>query len=220
MPSPQITCYAFENVPPFARGLVRDLRVRWALEECGLDYSTRLIGGGQAAVARDEYTKLQPFGQVPTLQLGELTLFESGAIVLHLAEEHAELMPREPLARAHTKQWMFAALNTVEPQVQNLAEVDLFHADKSWAAERRPLVLEAVHKRLNPVAAHLADRPHLVDEFTAADLLMTSVLRTLRHTTIVEQYPALLAYQQRCEARPAFERALAAQMADFLPWES
>ncbi len=213
-----ITCYAFENVPPFARGLVRDLRVRWALEECGIAYHTRLVGAGPAAVAPADYQKIQPFGQVPSFQDGELTLFESGAIVLHLAEQHEALMPADPVARAHTKQWMFAALNTIESQVQQLAEIDLFHPDANWAKERRPGVHAAVQKRLKPLAACLAGRDYLLDRFTAADLLMTTVLRTARHTTIVAEHPALHAYQQRCEARPAFERALAAQLADFVPW--
>ncbi|MBA3549836.1 MAG: glutathione S-transferase family protein [Nannocystis sp.] len=214
-----ITCYALENVPPVARGVVRDLRVRWALEECGIAYQSRLVGTGPGTLTPAEYLKIQPFGQVPSFQDGELTLFESGAIVLHLAEEHEALMSTDRSARAHTKQWMFAALNTIEPQVQQLAEIDLFHPDAGWVKERRPGVLEAVQRRLKPLAAHLADRDYLLDRFTAADLLMSTVLRTLRHTAIVEEHPALHAYKQRCEARPAFERALAAQLADFVPWQ-
>jgi glutathione S-transferase len=220
MTTSSITCYAFQNVPPFARGLVRDFRVRWALEECGLPYQTRLIGEGPGTIARADYQKVQPFGQVPTIEEGELRMFESGAIVLHLAEQHAALMASEPIARAHTKQWMFSALNTIEPQLQNLAEIDLFHADKGWAKERRPGVLEMIHKRLAPLAAQLEGREYLVDRFSAADLLMVSVLRIVRHTDVVESYPALLTYRLRCEARPAFERALDAQLADFTPWQS
>jgi len=218
MSAAKITCYTWESVPPFAQGLVRDLRVRWALEECGVAYQSRRVGDGPSAIARDEYLKLQPFGQVPTLQDGELTLFESGAIVLHLAEEHAALMPEDRVTRAHTKQWMFAALNTIEPPIQNLAEIDLFRAGEAWTKERRPTVVEAVQRRLKPLAAWLAERDHLVDGFTAADILMVTVLRILRHTEIVAQYPALHAYQQRCEARPAFARALAAHQADLMPW--
>lgn len=214
-----IICYAFENVPPFARGLVRDLRVRWALEERGEKYESRLIGAGAGAVSPEEYRRLQPFGQVPTLRDGELTLFESGAIVLHLAEGCPALMPGDALGRAHTVQWMFAALNTVEPHVQNLAGIDLFHHDKAWAKERRPGALELVESRLRSLAAALGEREYLVGRFTAADLLMSQVLRILRHTDILEKHPTLHAYRQRCEARPAFARALAAQMADFVPWE-
>jgi glutathione S-transferase len=219
MSAAPIICYAFEKVPPFAQGLVRDLRVRWALEERGTPYESRVIGAGASAVSRAEYQRLQPFGQVPTLQDGELTLFESGAIVLHLAEGRPELMPSDAIGRAHTVQWMFAALNTIEPHVQNLAGIDLFHADKAWAKERRPGAVELVESRLKQLAAALGEREYLVGRFTAADLLMSHVLRILRHTDMLEGHPTLHAYRQRCEARPAFARALAAQMADFVPWQ-
>lgn len=218
MPTTPVTCYAFENVPPFARGLVRDLRVRWALEETGSEYETRLVGQGPQALAGAEYRHIQPFGQIPAIQDGELTLFESGAIVLHLAEDSEALMPRDPIARAHVKQWMFAALNTIEPSIQNLAEIDLFNADKAWARERRPAVLERIDGRLKVLAGQLGGRDYLVGRFSAADVLMSSVLRILRHTEILGDHPILAAYQQRCEARPAFERALAAHLSDFVPW--
>ena len=204
---------AFRWVPPFAQGLVRDLRVRWALEEAGLDYEERLIGPGDQASA--SYRGLQPFGQVPTYEEDGLALFESGAIVLHIAEASDALMPPDPDARARVKTWMFAALNTIEPHIQNLAEIDLFHADEEWAKVRRPAVVEAVKARLANLAGRLDGRDYLEDRFTAGDLLMTTVLRIPRHTDLVAKIPALEAYRLRCEARPAFQKALADQMAPF-----
>jgi glutathione S-transferase len=204
---------AFRWVPPFAQGLVRDLRVRWALEEAGLAYEERLIGPEDQT--SESYRALQPFGQVPAYEENGLVLFESGAIVLHVAERSDALMPSDPSARARAKTWMFAALNTVEPHVQNLAEIDLFHAADEWAKVRRPAAVEAVKARLANLSASLDGKDYLVDRFTAADLLMTTVLRILRHTDLVAQVPALEAYRLRCEARPAFQRALADQMAPF-----
>jgi glutathione S-transferase len=206
---------AFRWVPPFARGLVRDLRVRWALEEAGLAYDERILGPDDRAAA--EYRRLQPFGQVPVYEEDGLVLFESGAIVLHVAERSEALLPRDPGDRARTITWMFAALNTIEPRVQALAEIDLFHSGETWAKERRPAAVEALQTRLAELARCLNDREHLVGRFTAADVLMTTVLRILRHTDLVAREPALAAYQRRCEARPAFEKALAAQMAAFTP---
>src|SRR5437660_3899442 len=133
-----INCYAFGAVPPFAQGLVRDLRVRWALEEAGLPYRVTVIGAGEGAISPAAYRRIQPFGQVPAIEDGGLTLFESGAIVLHVADRSNALLPDDPRARAHVIQWMFAALNTIEPPIQRLAEIDLFHADETWAKERRP----------------------------------------------------------------------------------
>lgn len=209
---------AFRWVPPFAQGLVRDLRVRWALEEAGLTYEERLIGPEEQTSAN--YRALQPFGQVPVYEEGEganrLTLFESGAIVLHVAEKSEALMPTDPAARARTVTWMFAALNSVEPHIQNLAFIDLFAADEDWAKQRRAGALEMVEKRLDDLAIWLGERDYLEEQFTAADLLMISVLRILRHTDLVERRPALHAYQQRCEARPPFEKALADQLAPFV----
>lgn len=204
---------AFRWVPPFAQGLVRDHRVRWALEEAGRPYQPRLIGPEEQGTA--SYRALQPFGQVPAYEEGGLVLFESGAIVLHVAEQSEALLPRDPGARARATSWMFAALNTVEPPVQNLAEIDLFHAESEWAKARRPLVVEAVNRRLTSLSSWLEGRTYLEDRFTAADLLMTTVLRILRHTDIVAQHPVLEAYRDRCEARPAFARAMADHLAPF-----
>jgi glutathione S-transferase len=209
-----INCYAFGAVPPFAQGLVRDLRVRWALEEAGLPYRTTLVGEGDGMLPRAEYRAIQPFGQVPAIEDGDLVLFESGAIVLHVAEKSATLLPRDPAGRARVFQWSFAALNTLEMPIQQLAAIDLFYAEEHWAQERRPGAADAVRTRLAELARCLGGREHLAGPFSAADVLMTSVLRILRHTDLVAEQPALVAYQQRCEARPAFQRALAGQMAD------
>ncbi|QRN96503.1 glutathione S-transferase family protein [Archangium violaceum] len=209
----RIKVSAFRWVPPFAQGLVRDLRVRWALEEAGLAYEERLIGPEDQK--SESYRRLQPFGQVPAYEEDGLVLFESGAIVMHIAERTEALMPSEPGARARAKTWMFAALNTVEPQIQNLAEIDLFNPGEEWAKLRRPAAVEAVKERLESLSAWLDGKDHLEERFTAADLLMTTVLRILRHTELVAEFPVLHAYCQRCEARPAFRKALADQMAPF-----
>jgi glutathione S-transferase len=204
---------AFRWVPPFAQGLVRDLRVRWALEEAGLAYEARLIGPEDQNTER--YRALQPFGQVPAYREEGLDLFESGAIVLHVAERSEVLMPRDPVGRVRTIAWMFAALNSVEPHVQHLAALDFFYADQAWAKERRPGAVEMVESRLAVLAKRLGGRDYLEDRFTAGDLLMTTVLRILRETDLVAEHPALDAYLRRCEARPAFQKALADQMAPF-----
>lgn len=204
---------AFRWVPPFAQGLVRDLRVRWALEEAGLTYEERLIGSEDQT--SESYRALQPFGQVPAYEEDGLVLFESGAIVLHVAERSDVLMPSDPSRRARVTTWMFAALNTMEPHIQNLAEIDLFHAEEEWAKLRRPAAVDAVKARLVNLSGWLDGRDYLEDRFTAADLLMTTVLRNLRHTDLVAQMPVLEAYRLRCEARPAFQSALADQMAPF-----
>ena len=208
-----ITVTAFRWVPPFAQGLVRDLRVRWALEEAGLRYEERLIGPEDQV--SETYRRLQPFGQVPVYQEDGLTLFESGAIVLHIAEKSAVLLPSEPAARARAITWMFAALNSLEPHIQNLAAIDLFHPNEEWAKQRRPGALQMVEKKLDDLAAWLDGRDWLEDRFTAGDLLMESVIRILRHTDLVTARPALEAYRLRCEARPAFQKALADQLAPF-----
>ena len=204
---------AFRWVPPLAQGLVRDHRVRWALEEAGVPYEPRLIGPQDQASAA--YRALQPFGQVPAYEERGLTMFESGAIVLHIAEQSEVLLPPDPGARARATCWMFAALNTVEPPIQNLAEIDLFHDGAEWTKPRRPMVVEAVKQRLTSLSAWLEGRTYLEERFTAADLLMTTVLRILRHTEIVAEYPVLEAYRDRCEARPAFARAMADHLAPF-----
>jgi glutathione S-transferase len=210
-----INCYAFGSVPSFAQGLVRDLRVRWALEEAGLLYRVTLVGEGAGSLTRSRYRLIQPFGQIPAIEDDGLTLFESGAIVLYVAERSRVLLPEDPSGRAHVVQWMFAALNTIEVPIQRLAEIDLFYGEERWARERRPAAVQAVQQRLAELASRLDDRDYLVERFSAADVLMTSVLRILRHTNLLEGEPALVAYEQRCEARPAFARALAGQMAAF-----
>ena len=208
-----ITVSAFRWVPPFARGLVRDLRVRWALEEAGLPHQARLIGPEDQK--SKDYRAMQPFGQVPAYEEEGLVLFESGAILLHIAERSDVLMPSDAKSRARTTAWIFAAINSVEPHIQNLTAIDLFHADQDWAKQRRPGALQLAQSRLAALSDWLGSRDYLEDRFTVADLLMTTVLRIPRHCDLVTQYPTLDAYRLRCEARPAFKRALDAQMADF-----
>ncbi|MGZ8285119.1 MAG: glutathione S-transferase family protein [Allosphingosinicella sp.] len=204
---------AFKWVPPFAQGLVRDLRVRWALEEAGLRYAVKLLGDGEKDSA--EYRAWQPFGQVPAYEENGLKLFESGAIVLRVADRSENLLPGDPAARARAVEWMFAALNTVEPPIQNLAGIDLFYADQEWAKLRRPDAEAAVRRRLAELAAAMGDRPFLDGaRFTAGDLMMATVLRILRHTELVAK-AGLADYLARCESRPAFQRALAGQLAAF-----
>ena len=215
-----ITCYTVANVPPFAQGLVRDLRVRWACEEAGVTYREQYIDDAEDGLTPDEHRALQPFGQVPAISEDDFSLFESGAIVLRIGENSEALLPKDPDARSRAIQWMFAALNTIEPQVVQLVGIDLFYADADWAKARRAGVLEMVEKRLAVLESRLAGRDYLESTgFSAGDLLMTTVLRFLRHTDIVEQYPALAAYKARCESRPAFRKALADQMAAFAPKE-
>jgi glutathione S-transferase len=209
-----ITISAFRWVPDFAQGQVRDLRARWALEEAGLQYETRLLGLGDQD--KPEYRALQPFGQVPALEDDDFVLFESGAIVLYIGERSEVLLPREPRARARATQWLVAALNSIEPFVMNVALIDFFYANEEWAKLRRPSAVEFVQKRLAALSKALRDKPYLDgDRFTAGDLMMTSVLRILQHTDLVASDERLAAYVARCTARPAFERALAAQIRDF-----
>ena len=208
-----ITISAFKWVPPFAQGVVRDLRVRWALEEAGLPYQTRLID--PAVQASPDYRACQPFGQVPTFEEDGLVLFESGSILLHIAARAEALLPQDQKERARAVCWMFAALNSIEPFVQQLAEIDFFWPGQEWAKLHRPDVVNASQRRLSELATWLGNRDYLEGRFTVGDLLMTSVLRILRHTDLMESAPQLKAYQARCEARPAFQRALRAQMTDF-----
>lgn len=207
-----ITISAFEWVPDFAQGQVRDLRARWALEEAGLPYRTRLLAQGDQA--KPEYRALQPFGQVPVFEENNFVLFESGAIVLHIAERSEVLLPKDPQARAHAQQWLIAALNSIEPWIMQVALIELFHAKEEWAKQRRAGAVEFAHKRLNGLSAALGDKPCLDGErFTAGDLMMTTVLRIMPELT--REHANLAAYVERHTARPAFQRALAAQLGDF-----
>jgi glutathione S-transferase len=204
---------AFTWVPDFAKGLVRDLRVRWALEEAGLSYRERLL---DARNPRPEaYFQEQPFGQVPAYRDETVQLFESGAIVLHVGQRSEALLPRDTAGRARATAWLIAALNSVEPRVMEVAAIDIFHPDDEWARLRRPEAIENARRRLAHVAAWLGDKDYLEGAFTVGDLMMTAVLRGLRHTDLVAEHANLAAYLARCEARPAFERALAAQLAVF-----
>jgi glutathione S-transferase len=209
-----ITISAFKAVPDFARGQVRDLRVRWALEEAGLPYRTRLLEQGEQDTP--EYRALQPFGQVPVFQHDDLCLFESGAIVLHIGERCETLLPTEPGARARATQWLIAALNSIEPFALNVALIDLFYAGEEWAKLRRPGAVALVRRRLDGLSAALGAKPYLDgDRFTAGDLMMTTVLRIFEYSDLVRSDPRLAGYIDRCTARPAFKRALDAQLDDF-----
>lgn len=208
-----IELVTFGWVPTFAQGLGRDLRVRWALEEAGLAYTTRYISFADRETP--DYRALQPFGQIPSYIEDGLEMFESGAIVLHIAERSETLMPADREGIAQTRMWMFAALNSVEPAIQFLREIEHFPAYRSVGKAIRKPLNEKVALRLKALSAALGDRDYLCDRFTAADLLMTCVLRILRRGALLEPHPELAAYQARCEARPAFQRALADHMAAF-----
>lgn len=208
-----ITLYAFEWVPDFAQGLVRDLRVRWALEEAGIPYATRLISQDEKETA--EYRNLHPWGQVPVIEEDGMVLFESAAIVQYISERSEVLSPRDPVGKAKVAQWLFAAMNSVEPHISNLANIDIFYAEEEWAKLRRPSQEAFTRMKLASLAKRLAGREWLEDRFTAADLLMVTVLRNLRYTDIVTADPVLGPYVARGEARPAFQRALAAQLESF-----
>ena len=209
-----ITISAFEWVPELARGLVRDLRVRWALEEAGLPYRTRLLKFGDQD--KPDYRALQPFGQVPIFEEDGLVLFESGAIVLHIGARSEALLPSDAGARARATQWLIAALNSIEPFVMNVTLIDVFYANEEWAKLRRPGAVDFLQRRLSALSKSLGDKPYLDgDRYTAGDLMMTTVLRMLRHTDIVTGDKRLAAYIERCTARPAFTRALDAQIGDY-----
>jgi glutathione S-transferase len=209
-----ITISAFKWVPEFAHGQVRDLRARWALEEAGIPYKTHLLELGDQD--KPDYRALQPFGQVPILQDGDFTLFESGAIVLHIGERSETLLPKDPLARARATQWLIAALNSIEPFLMNIALIDLFYVNEEWAKLRRPGAVDFAGRRLAGLSKSLGDKPYVDgDHFTAGDLMMTTVLRILKHTDIVTGDKRLAAYIDRCTARPAFKRAFNAQVGDF-----
>jgi glutathione S-transferase len=211
-PNADIEITAFAWVPPFAEGLVRDLRPRWALEEIGLPYRVRLLAGERPP----EYYLEQPFGQVPCYSEGPLKIFESGAIVQHIGEKSEKLLPRDSVERMRAIQWSYAALNSVEPAIMNLFAVTVFYADEEWAKLRRAGAEEFARLKLKRVADWLGGKTWLEgDRFTIGDLLMVTVLRLLRHTDLVAEQPNLAAYLQRGEARPAFQRALADQLEVF-----
>ena len=201
----------YDWVPEAPRGYVRDLRVRWALEEAGLAYESRLIGIEERT--SDAHRRKHPFAMVPVLESHGETMIESGAIVYSIAEDCEALMPTG--RRTETLAWMFVALNTVEPPVQNLSVMDLQHKDEEWAKLRRPGAVDAVKLRLGALSEWLDGPDHLLGRFTAADILMTTVLRLIRHTDLVAGFSVLDAYVKRCEARPAFQKALSDQMADY-----
>lgn len=211
MSRPIITAYDW--VPEFARGQVRDLRVRWALEEAGKPYEVRYLEQGRQKAPA--HRAIQPFGQVPTYEEDGLALFESGAIVLHVAERYGRLLPSDPAGRARAIEWCFAALNSVEPSIIDHSIATLFEADKPWSRDRLPSIRERIGVRLGDLSNRLGEREWLDDEFTAGDLLMIAVLRTLEGTDLLAAYPNLAAYVGRGEARPAFRKALADQMAGF-----
>jgi glutathione S-transferase len=206
-----ITITAFERSPDGGRGLARDTRVRWALEEVGQPYEVRLVSF--RAMKQPAHRALHPFGQIPTYEEGDLVLFETGAIVFHIAEHHAGLLPDDANARARANAWMFAALNTVEPPILELGNARLLEGDKTWYAERLPLVEDRARDRLGQLSERLGDADWLDGGFSAGDLMMVSVLLRLRSPGILDEYPNLATYVARGEARPAYKRAFDAQLA-------
>jgi glutathione S-transferase len=207
------TITAFERSPDRGRGMARDMRVRWALEEVGQPYEVRLVSFGE--MKEPAHLARHPFGQIPTYEEGDLALFESGAIVFHIAERHAGLLPDEAKARARAIAWMFAALSTVEPPIVEYDSAERECGDKAWWEELRPVLEARVRQRLDQLSARLGDADWLGDGFSAGDLLMVTVLRRLTGSGIVETYPNLAAYVARGEARPAYQRAFADQLAVF-----
>jgi glutathione S-transferase len=207
----RITITAFERSPDGGKGLARDTRVRWALEEVGQPYEVRPVSF--RALKEPGHLALHPFGKIPTYEEGDLVLFESGAIVLHIAERHAGLLPADASARARAIAWMFAALSTVEPPILELVTVRLLEGDKPWRAERLPLVEGRIRERLDQLSARLGNADWLDGAFSAGDLMMVSVLLRLRPSGILDGHPTLAAYVARGEARPAYQRAFAAQLA-------
>ena len=209
--SPTIT--AFKSSPDRGRGLARDMRVRWALEEVGQPYDVRLLSFSEMKEAA--HRALHPFGQIPTYEEGDLALFESGAIVFHIAERHAGLLPGDANARARAITWMFAALSTVEPPIFERSMATIVEREKTWYEERLLILEQRVRDRLNDLSSHLGDADWLEGEFSAGDLLMVTVLRRLGGSGILEEYPNLSAYVARGEARPAYKRAFDDQLAVF-----
>jgi glutathione S-transferase len=207
------TITAFEHSPDRGRGLARDMRVRWALEEAGQPYEVRLVSFG--AMKEPAHRALHPFGQIPTYEEGDLALFESGSIVFHIAERHAGLLPDEANARARAITWLFAALNTVEPPILELQAAKFLEADKPWSAQRLPIVLDRIRDRLGQLSSRLGDADWLDGAFSAGDLMMVAVLLRLKVSGMLDEYPNLSAYVARGEARPAYKRAFDAQLAVF-----
>jgi glutathione S-transferase len=207
------TITAFEQSPDRGKGLARDMRVRWALEEVGQPYEVRLVSF--SAMKQPAHRALHPFGQIPTYEEGDLALFESGAIVLHIAQGHAGLLPDDANARARAITWMFAALNTVEPPILDLVTARILEGDKSWAEQRLPVVQDRIRHRLSDLSARLGDADWLDDAFSAGDLMMVGVLLRLKASGILDEFPNLSAYVARGDARPAFKRAFEAQLAVF-----
>ncbi|WP_431191086.1 glutathione S-transferase family protein [Leptolyngbya subtilissima] len=207
------TITAFEQSPDRGQGLARDMPVRWALEEVGQPYDVRLVSF--SAMKEATHRALHPFGQIPTYEEGELALFESGAIVLHIAERHVGLLPQDANARARAITWMFAAIATVEPPIVQREAAMYLERDKTWYEERLPLVEDRIRSRLDDLSRRLGNADWLDDVFSAGDLLMVQVLRRLGGSGILEQYPTLASYVVRGEARPAFKRAFDAQLAVF-----
>ncbi|MET4172040.1 glutathione S-transferase [Bradyrhizobium sp. LA6.1] len=207
------TITAFENSPDRGKGQARDMRVRWALEEVGLPYDVRLVSF--AAMKDPAHLALHPFGQIPTYEDGDLALFESGAIVLQIAERHDGLLPKDANARSRAIAWMFAALNTLEPSIVEFGMTMLFERDKSWYEERLPVLKDRVRIRLGELSRRLGEAEWLDGAFSAGDLMMVTVLRRLNASRLLEEYPDLSAYVARGEARPAFRRAFDAQLAVF-----
>jgi len=206
-----ITITAFERSPDGGKGLARDTRVRWALEEVGQPYAVRLVSF--AEMKAPDHLAIHPFGQIPTYEEGALTLFETGAIVFHLAERHAGLLPEDQDARARAITWMFAALNTIEPPIQDLTTAKIHEGDRPWAEARLPLVKDRIRARLDPLSAYLGAAEWLDGAFSAGDLMMVSVLLRLRMSGLLDEYRNLAEYVARAEARPAYGRAFAAQLA-------
>jgi glutathione S-transferase len=207
------TITAFESSPDEGQGQARDMRVRWAFEEVGQPYDVRLVSF--EAMKQPEHLGLHPFGQIPTYEEGDLALFESGAIVLHIAQRHPGLLPDDPKARARAVAWMFAAINTVEPPIVEREAFEIMERDRAWYGERLPLLEERIRVRLGQLSDRLGDSDWLDGGFSAGDLMMVTVLRRLDGWGLIEDYPALAAYVARGEARPAFKRAFAAQLAVF-----
>jgi glutathione S-transferase len=202
---------AFERSPDGGKGLARDTRVRWALEEVGEPYEVRLVSSH--AMKERAHRALHPFGQIPTYEEGDLVLFESGAIVFHIATRHAGLLPDDANARARAITWLFAALNTVEPPILELATARFLEREKTWYEERLPLVRDRVRDRLGPLSGRLGDADWLDGAFSAGDLMMVSVLLRLKPSDMLDEHPNLAAYVARGEARPAYQRAFGAQLA-------